>query len=157
MPNLVQWLITGAVGIGSGIVYFFSREKTFDSLKHCKVSPEWVPIRDRAWEQASLVLHAQGLKKLTRCLRIKIEKGIKLNPKTGQWGRPTKKDGKEFWYAGRATSKMVEIVGTDKAEVYSRSQAIFTHEVAENILASNNFMQDKPEEERNLYLWSLGL
>jgi len=126
------------------------------NLKHCKVPIEWSAIRDNAWDDASRTLWAEGVEPKTECKEIEIERGLKLNPKTKQWGRPMLiNNGEELWYAGYASEYIIKIVGDKNGKPYDRSQAIFTHEAAENILSSNE--DHRSNDERNKFLWSLGL
>ena len=161
MSNLIQYIVGGAVlvgGLGYGLFSFFHKEKTvFDNLDHVKVPAEWDTLKHEAWSRASRVLTAVGLIAKTKLKEVDITAGIKVNPKTGQWGRPTMMNGKEFWYAGRTFPTSIELVATPEKHPYNKSQAIFTHEVGESILNMNTAWATKSIDERNKFLWGLGL
>lgn len=160
MGKIVQWLTAGAVfvaGVGYGLIRFFKNDKTYSNLDHVEIPIEWEMMKYLAWAKASNVLRINGLKGITQCNNIEIQAGEELNPKSGQWGRKTTMNGKPFWYAGRATTKKIEIVGTPDKKPYSKSQGIFTHEVAETILDQNPEWAYKTVDQRNQFLWGLGL
>ena len=145
--NILKW-----------ISYFFiKKEKPYTNLDHIFVPSSWRLLKNEAWNRASRVLSADGLKATTKCKYIIIEEGIKINPKTGQWGCPTNINGTEFWYAGLTNLNTIRVVGTPISAPYSKSQGILTHEVAESILNTNPQWANKTNDERNKYLWSIGL
>ena len=143
-------------GLGFGAYSFFHKEKPkiYSNLNHIKVPLEWDMIKYLAWAKASNTLKIKGVKGITKCNKIVIEAGIKINPATGQWGRPTSSD---FWYAGLGGVYVIQIVGTPNKLPYDRSHAILTHEVAETILHQDPVWSKKTIEERNKFLWTLGL
>ena len=132
-------------------------KENFKNLKHCEVPYVWTNIRDKAWDRASYVLYRNNIKPITKCKKIQIEKGIRQNPKTGQWGCPVQYPEGEFWYAGLSGSTMIQIVGTPIGLPYGKSQGIMDHEVAETILWNDKYWRNKSVSERNKFLWSLGL
>ena len=159
MGKIWQWMVGGAVltgGLGSLIYNMVHKDKkkTYTNLNHCKVPAEWEPIRNRAWEKAKTVLSKAGLNPITMCKEIKIEAGIKVNPTTGQWGRPTSNG---FWYAGLSSTTRIQIVATPEKKPYSRSEPILAHEAGESILNLDPTWSKKTADERNKFLWSLGL
>lgn len=156
MNRIASFLVVGLL-LTSGCAVFSNKPKEYTSLRQCKVAAEWVPIRDAAWNKASSKLAEHGFRPITNCKKIKIEAGIKVNPKTGQWGRPMKyPDGSDFWYAGLGSRYSITVVGTPEKAPYARAAAIMTHECGESILSSNG-MPDTNFDERNKLLWSLGL
>lgn len=161
MLNIIAYIVGGLLAIGGlGLVLFltFKKDKTvFSNLDHIKVPAEWVALKHAAWDRASEVLKKDGLNPVTKCKSIVVEAGIKVNPNTGQWGRPTMMYGKEYWYAGLGGSIQIRIVATPDLKPYNRSQAILTHEVAETILWQNPQWAHETAEKRNQYLWKLGL
>ena len=163
MTSLITYIVSGAIltaGLGSLAYQIFHKEKkpkTYKNLDHVKVPLEWKQLKYNAWVRASTVLKMNGLVAETRCEKITPEAGIKVNPKTGQWGRPTQLNGKEYWYAGLSSSTEIKIVGTPEKQPYNRSEAILTHEVAETILNQNPQWSGKTIDERNKFLWSMGL
>ena len=104
--------------------------------------------------KASNILSIQGINAVTRCKKIKIEKGIKMNPKTGQWGRPNSSG---FWYAGLGGTYEIIIVATPEGKPYNRSEPILAHEVGESILNLDPKWSKETVDNRNKFLWSLGL
>ena len=143
------------LSLSSGCSTYFGT-KTYNNLNHCEVPRDWVQIRNDAWTRATSKLTPHGYKSITRCKTIKIEKGIKMNPKTKQWGRSmTYPDGSEFWYAGLGSSTYIAIVGTPEGAPYGKAAGIMCHEVGENIMQSNGDKQSN--DDRNKFLWSLGL
>lgn len=162
--KLWQWIVSGAVligGMGTGLYTIFhndrDKNKKYSNLNHCKVPKEWESIRNEAWLRASSTLAKAGLNPVTKCKSIVVEAGIKVNPKTGQWGRPTMLSGKEYWYAGLGSTTKIQIVGTPEKKPYNRSEPILAHEVGETILNMNPEWAGKSIDERNKFLWSLGL
>lgn len=144
---MIQWILR----------LFGAGKTSFENLKHCKVAEEWKSIRDAAWNNASTVLRSKGHKIVTKVKKITIQAGIKTNPSTNQWGAMTYIGGKEFWYAGLCAGSNLKIVGTPEKKPYAKSLAIFTHEAAESILDQDREWRVKSADERNKYLWSLGL
>ena len=155
-------IIISCVILGIGLSYITydiinksKHHKTiYLDLKHCKVPKEWEEIRDRAWNKASTLLSAQGIKPITKCKKITIESGIKFNPNTKQWGRSTKNG---FWYAGLNNTKEVIVVGTPDKKPYERSLAILAHEVGESILDQDPHWATRSVNDRNKFLWYIGL
>ena len=142
--------------VGGGGWWLSQRtDRVYDDLKHCKVPAEWASIRDDAWNTASSALEKKGYKKKTKCKKIVIEKGTKMNPATGQWGNSMKTADGDFWYAGLSSASMIKIVATPEGKPYGRSRAIFAHEAGENILSSQGCPWSI--DERNRFLWSMGL
>ena len=145
-------------GLGYMIYEFLlkknDKSKIYLNLKHCVVPKEWEEIRDRAWNKASTILSTQSITPHTKCKKIIIEKGMQLNPKTGQWGRRTSNG---FWYAGLGGTYKIQIVATPSKAPYDRSLAILAHEAGETILNLNPVWSTKSPGERNKFLWSLGL
>lgn len=135
-------------------IFFKKEDKVYTDLKHIKVSAEWKQIVYDSWARASAVLQLNGINAKTKCAKIIIEKGEKLNPKTGQWGKMGK-DG--FWYAGLGAKRWIKIVADKDGKPYRMSKAILTHEVAETILNMDKKWAKASNDERNIFLWSLGL
>lgn len=156
---ILEAIIGGVVligGLGYGAYSFFHKEKPkiYKNLNHIKVPLEWDMIKYLAWAKASSTLQMKGIKGITKCNKIVIEAGIKMNLTTGQWGRPTSSG---FWYAGLGGTYKIQIVATPDKQPYNRSQAILTHEVAETILNLDPIWSKKTIDERNKFLWGLGL
>lgn len=132
------------------------KPKAYNNLKHCTVELAWAQTRDAAWTRASTVMEQNGWKPITKCKKITIKEGLKINPKTGQWGNfMIYPDGSEFWYAGLSSTYTMTIVGTPTKQPYARSLPIMTHEAAESILSANGCPWSN--DARNTYLWSNGL
>ena len=157
--NIIHIIVSSLVMIGglTASLFSFKKDKRFNNLKHCQISHEWKNIRDIAWIKASYLLSINGVQAKTKCIDIIIEKGIKINPQTNQWGRPTMLNGKEFWYAGLTSPTCIKIVADSNGKPYSRTQAIFSHECGESILYTNKKWATKSIDERNNFLWSIGL
>jgi len=157
---VIKIIIVSAIvigGLGSALYSILkkdNRAKTYNNLKHCKVPKEWEIVRDNAWERASSRLSKSGITPITKCKKIVIEKGIRLSPTSGQWGRPTSAG---FWYAGLEGTYKIQIVGTPDLRPYDKSFGILSHEAGETILSSNKEWWGKTPEERNKFLWSIGL
>ena len=147
-------LIGGISSIIYSIIKKSKPEKVYSDLKHVKVPDEWKQIVYDSWVKASRVLQMNGIAAKTKCSKIIIEKGEKFNPKTGQWG---KKTGGGFWYAGLGATKWIKIVATPDGAPYEASRAILAHEVAETILDIHPKWSKTTSDERNIFLWSLGL
>lgn len=156
---ILEAIVSGVIlvgGMGYGLYSHFHKEKPkiYTNLNHIKVPIEWNMIKYNAWVKASNTLQMNNIKAITKCKKIVIEPGIKVNPATGQWGRPTSSG---FWYAGLGGTYQIQIVATPDKQPYNRSQAILTHEVAETILNLDPIWSKKTVNERNEFLWSLGL
>lgn len=157
---ILEIIIGAGVLIGglSSIAYsVFKKQKPpklYTDLKHIKVPPEWKQITYDSWVKASTILQLHGIAAKTQCSKIIIEKGEKLNPKTGQWGKKAR-DG--FWYAGIGATTWIKIVATPEGKPYAASKAILAHEVAETILSLHPKWSKSTNDERNIFLWSLGL
>lgn len=141
-------------GVGYSAYAFFKKDVVFKDLRHCKVPLEWQKIRYNAWAKASNIMQINGHKAVTKCEKIIIEKGVKMNPLTKQWGRQDKSG---FWYAGSSTKSMIKIVATPDGNPYNRSEVILAHEIGETMLYLDPKWSKKNNDERNKYLWSLGL
>lgn len=151
-------IVTAGILIGgfiSTLYSHFKSEKIYTNLKHCKLENEWVILRDDCWNRASDILKTHGYESKTKCREIVIEAGIKINPKTNQWGRSCQMNGEEFWYAGLCSGTKIQIVADPDKKPYNRSAAIMSHEIAESILTANGCT--KTIDERNTFLWSIGL
>ncbi len=160
MGKIWQWVVGGTLVAGAALTQIFlgkKDKKTFKNLTHCKVPKEWEGIRNSAWDRASSVLKNAGLNPITKCKSIVVEPGIKINPKTKQWGRMMMRNGKEFWYAGLSSPTEIKIVATPDNKPYVRSEPILTHEAGESILHQDKNWAHKSDDERNNFLWSLGI
>ena len=158
---MITEIIIGSIVLIGGLGYMIYKHNykpsIYTNLKHCDVPVEWRQIRYNAWVKASNILSMNNITPQTRCKKIKITKGIDFNLKTKQWGTVTKMNGKDFWYAGRSTPTSIEIVGDPNGLPYNKSEGIFAHETAETILDTNPYWSKKNIDERNKFLWSLGL
>lgn len=160
MNKFLKWgsvIVASITGATFFLVDKLSGKKEFSNLKHCKVPDQWEKIKEEAWLKSSSVLGKISFATKTKLNKIEIEAGIKINPKTEQWGRSTLIDGEEFWYAGLSNGKRLKIVGDLNKNPYDKSLAIMTHEVAESILDMDFIWKTKTPEERNKFLWSIGL
>ena len=162
MGKIWQSILGGAAivgGIGTALWFtVFNKKKTeFSSLDHCDVPSGWTDIRNASWSRAATVLKNAGLNPVNKLKTIEIQPGIKMNPKSKQWGRPMMINGQEFWYAGGVGGSKMSIVGTPAGRPYARSLPIMSHEAGEAILDMDKTWRSKSIDERNNFLWSLGL
>lgn len=154
------WTILGSIlatGTLAAIAYnsiHKKQDKIYSGLKHVKVGEEWKQIVYDSWVRASNILQMNGIAAKTKCSKIIVENGEKFNPNTKQWGKKSR-DG--FWYSGLASGKWIKIVADKDGHPYSGSKAILTHEIAETIIDLHPKWSKASCDERNIFLWGIGL